>query len=301
MSDINLGGGENLPPPPGGAGGASGAGGAGGVGGADGLSSLIRSRTLQEFQAGASDSHKKSFSSYNVTTSHSRASLVSAYTDSPITVLLELFDIASKAARPEAIPMSLFTPGASIKVKLGQTISLATTMDRSATLQLGHQLDHLLTFDEWQPSSFLHAALMADIFKTTNTGEAFLQHFSRYDIIVRANFWTHLARSCSDMASNSITIIDVSDFNPEAMITAEHRCHRPTGDRLNFAASTGSLSTKLWSLSKVEIEAMVASMEQRRKEMFSAESPITLTDVVRDAYSQVSSSACIHVRIYPYT
>ncbi|KDE02205.1 hypothetical protein MVLG_07224 [Microbotryum lychnidis-dioicae p1A1 Lamole] len=193
MSDINLGGGENLPPPPGGAGGASGAGGAGGVGGADVLAErwvlavqlvlvlavLVLVAAVLEFPGGASDSHKKSFSSYNVTTSHSRASLVSAYTDSPITVPLELFDIASKAARPEAIPMSLFTPGASIKVKLGQTISLATTKDRSATLQLGHQLDHLLTFDEWQPSSFLHAALMADTFKTTNTGEAFLQHFSR--------------------------------------------------------------------------------------------------------------------------
>ncbi|SGY48027.1 BQ5605_C001g00604 [Microbotryum silenes-dioicae] len=124
-------------------------------------------RVRTRLVAGASDSHKRSFSSYNVTTSHSRASLVSAYTDSPITVSSELFDIAFNATRPEAIPMSLFTPGASIKVKLGQTISLAMTKDRSATLQLGHQLDHLLTFDEWQPASFLYAALMADIFKNT--------------------------------------------------------------------------------------------------------------------------------------
>ncbi|SGZ29219.1 BQ5605_C055g12650 [Microbotryum silenes-dioicae] len=227
----------------------------------------------------------KSFSSYNVTTSHSRASLVLAYTDSPITVSSELFDIASSAARPEAILMSLFTPGASIKAKLGQAISLATTKDRSATLQLGYQLDHLLTFDEWQPASFLYAALMAVIFKTTNAGEAFLQHFSRvamratskswplwleYDIVVRANFWAHLARSCSDTASNSITIVDVSHFSPKAMVTAEHRCHRPTGDHLNYTASTGSLSTKFWTLSKVKIEAMVASMEGKRKEIFSA-------------------------------
>ncbi|SGY29177.1 BQ5605_C002g01023 [Microbotryum silenes-dioicae] len=47
----------------------------------------------------------------------------------------ELFDIASNAARPEAIPLSLFAPGASNKVKMGQTISFATTKDRSATLQ----------------------------------------------------------------------------------------------------------------------------------------------------------------------
>ncbi|SGY29167.1 BQ5605_C002g01022 [Microbotryum silenes-dioicae] len=82
------------------------------------------------------DSHKKSFSSYNVTTSHSRASLASAYADSPVSgVSSELFDIASNAARPEAIPLSLFAPGASNKVKMGQTISFATTKDRSATLQ----------------------------------------------------------------------------------------------------------------------------------------------------------------------
>ncbi|SCZ88152.1 BZ3501_MvSof-1269-A2-R1_Chr10-2g02444 [Microbotryum saponariae] len=283
MSDINLGGGET-----------------------DLVLASFGRELYRSFQAGASDSQNKSFSSYKVTTSHSRSSLVAAYADSPVTVSSELFDIASNAARPEAVPLSLFTPGASIKAKLGQTISLATTKDRSATLQLGHQLDHLLTFDEWQPASFLYAALMADIFKTTNAGEAFLQHFSRvavratskswplwleYDIIVRANFWAHLARSCSDTASNSITIIDVSDFNPEAMVTAEHRCHRPTGDHLNYTASTGSLSTKLWSLSKVEIEAMVASMEGKRKEIFSTESSVTLTDVVRDAYSQVSSKS----------
>ncbi|SCZ94972.1 BZ3500_MvSof-1268-A1-R1_Chr11-3g03514 [Microbotryum saponariae] len=50
------------------------------------------------FQAGASDSQKKSFSSYKVTTSHSRPSLVAAYADSPVTVSSELFDIASNAA-----------------------------------------------------------------------------------------------------------------------------------------------------------------------------------------------------------
>ncbi|KDE04244.1 hypothetical protein MVLG_05272 [Microbotryum lychnidis-dioicae p1A1 Lamole] len=73
------------------------------------------------------------------------------------------------------------------------------------------------------------------------------------------------------------------------MITAEHRCHRPTGDHLNYTASTCSLSTQLWSLSKAEGEAMVASVEEKRKEIFFTESSVTLTDVVRDAYSQVSA------------
>ncbi|SDA01600.1 BZ3500_MvSof-1268-A1-R1_Chr10-2g02830 [Microbotryum saponariae] len=125
MSDINLGGGETVAPPPRGAGGAGGAVGAGGpvsagTGGAGAGSSclgvadaganasggganpqdlvLASFGRYRGFQAGASDSQKKSFSSYKVTTSHSRPSLVAAYADSPVTVSSELFDIASNAA-----------------------------------------------------------------------------------------------------------------------------------------------------------------------------------------------------------
>ncbi|SCZ93917.1 BZ3500_MvSof-1268-A1-R1_Chr6-3g08984 [Microbotryum saponariae] len=95
----------------------AGAGGAGAAdaganasGGGTGPQDLVASsgrELYRSLQAGASDSHKKSFSSYNVTTSHSRASLVSAYTDSPVTVSSELFDIASNASRSEAIPKYL--------------------------------------------------------------------------------------------------------------------------------------------------------------------------------------------------
>ncbi|SCZ96339.1 BZ3500_MvSof-1268-A1-R1_Chr8-2g10128 [Microbotryum saponariae] len=60
----------------------------------------------RSLMTGASDSHKKSFSSYNVTTSHSRASLVSAHSDSPVTVSSKLFDIASNASTSEAIPIA---------------------------------------------------------------------------------------------------------------------------------------------------------------------------------------------------
>ncbi|SCZ89859.1 BZ3500_MvSof-1268-A1-R1_Chr9g10622 [Microbotryum saponariae] len=127
MSDINLGGGETVAPPPRGAGGAGGAVGAGGpvsagTGGAGAGSSCLGAadaganasggganpqdlvlasfgrELYRSFQAGVSDSQKKSFSSYKVTTSHSRPSLVAAYADSPVTVSSELFDIASNAA-----------------------------------------------------------------------------------------------------------------------------------------------------------------------------------------------------------
>ncbi|SCZ92559.1 BZ3500_MvSof-1268-A1-R1_Chr5-2g07977 [Microbotryum saponariae] len=127
MSDINLGGGETVAPPPRGVGGAGGAVGAGGpvsagTGGAGAGSSCLGAadaganasggganpqdlvlasfgrELYRSFQAGASDSQKKSFSSYKVTTSHSRPSLVAAYADSPVTVSSELFDIASNAA-----------------------------------------------------------------------------------------------------------------------------------------------------------------------------------------------------------
>ncbi|SCZ88079.1 BZ3501_MvSof-1269-A2-R1_Chr10-2g02421 [Microbotryum saponariae] len=82
MSDINLGGGETVAPPP----------------AVRVVLAELWVLAVLGFQAGASDSQKKSFSSYKVTTSHSRPSLVAAYADSPVTVSSELFDIASNAA-----------------------------------------------------------------------------------------------------------------------------------------------------------------------------------------------------------
>ncbi|SGZ15025.1 BQ5605_C029g10637 [Microbotryum silenes-dioicae] len=50
-------------------------------------------------------------------------------------------------------------------------------------------------------------------------------------IKVKLAFLLHISRVAMRAISKSwplIAIIDVSDFNPEAMITAEHLCHRPT-------------------------------------------------------------------------
>ncbi|SGZ27774.1 BQ5605_C026g10185 [Microbotryum silenes-dioicae] len=79
----------------------------------------------------------------------------------------ELFDIASNAAKPHKSVHAW--GGASIKMKLGRTVSFGTTKDRSANFQLGHQLDHLLTSDECHPALFLYATPMANIFKRSPT------------------------------------------------------------------------------------------------------------------------------------
>ncbi|KDE07258.1 hypothetical protein MVLG_02478 [Microbotryum lychnidis-dioicae p1A1 Lamole] len=137
MSDINPGGGEILAPPPGDAGGAAGVGGAGGACGAmsaeSGLSSLIRSRTLQEFPGGGFGLPQEVFQFLQRHYVPLSCQLVSAYTDSPITVSSELFDIASNATRPEAIPMSLFTLRASIKVKLAFLLHISRVAMRATS------------------------------------------------------------------------------------------------------------------------------------------------------------------------
>ncbi|SCZ98123.1 BZ3500_MvSof-1268-A1-R1_Chr3-3g06587 [Microbotryum saponariae] len=85
-----------------------------------------------------------------------------------LTVSSELFDIASSAAKPD--PDESVNAWGQHQCEAGSDycMSFDTTKDRWATLQLlGRQLDHLLTFDESQPASFLYAALalMSDIFK----------------------------------------------------------------------------------------------------------------------------------------
>ncbi|KDE06047.1 hypothetical protein MVLG_03601 [Microbotryum lychnidis-dioicae p1A1 Lamole] len=120
MSDINPGGGEILAPPPGDAGGAGGVGGAGGACGA-------------EFPGGGFGLPQEVFQFLQRHYVPLSCQLVSTYTDSPITVSSELFDIASNATRPEAIPMSLFTLGASIKVKLAFLLHISAVAMRATS------------------------------------------------------------------------------------------------------------------------------------------------------------------------
>ncbi|SGZ14993.1 BQ5605_C029g10634 [Microbotryum silenes-dioicae] len=118
MSDINLGGGGILAPPPGDAGGAGGACGAVGAGGPAGAGTGgpgAGSSGLGAADAGANTfggvSRRGLWTPQEVFQFLQRhyvpllCQLVSAYTDSPITVSSELFDIASNATRPEAIPI----------------------------------------------------------------------------------------------------------------------------------------------------------------------------------------------------
>ncbi|SCZ93918.1 BZ3500_MvSof-1268-A1-R1_Chr6-3g08985 [Microbotryum saponariae] len=99
---------------------------------------------------------RKSFSSYNVTTSHSRASSVSAHSDSPVTVSSKLFDIASNASTSEAIPIA----GAAVfplQTLLHQTYILRTLLngtrlflvmvsDASSSARLGRLWTNLSAF-----------------------------------------------------------------------------------------------------------------------------------------------------------
>ncbi|SCZ98112.1 BZ3500_MvSof-1268-A1-R1_Chr3-3g06596 [Microbotryum saponariae] len=180
-----------------------------------------------------------------------------------LTVSSELFDIASSAAKPDPdeFPMSF-----------------DTIKDRWATLQLGRQLDHLLTFDGSHPASFLYAALalMSETSsKKINASEAYLQHFPGSPCVLRRKagpLWL------DDTASDSVIIVEVSDLSLEAtVLTAKHRCRRPTRDHLKHTASAFPLSTsKFWTSSKAEIEAMVAFMEEKRKDNSLLKPPLPL-------------------------
>ncbi|SGY81082.1 BQ5605_C009g05453 [Microbotryum silenes-dioicae] len=141
------------------------------------------------------------------------------------TVSSKLFGIVSNAAKPD--PDESVNAWGQHQCEAGPDccMSFDATKDRWATLQLGRQLDHSLTFDKSQPASILFGL----------------------------------------------------EIEPGGHCThAKHRCRCRTRDHLKYTASAFPLSTKLWTSSKAELEAMFAFMEEKRKDNYLLNPPLPL-------------------------